>query len=154
MLFPSVIDNAYRGQKAALWLLGFLAVVKAAMAINCILNGEAVLVSADGVPLGTYPPAAAQSMVALFAIWAVAHLIFALLALLALTRYRAMTPLVFALLLAEHLGRKLVLQFVPIVRSDEAPASVINLVLLVLIASGLLLSLWKRSGSCTTAPIS
>ncbi|HUF17517.1 MAG TPA: hypothetical protein VMS12_05680 [Thermoanaerobaculia bacterium] len=143
-LLPRVIDNSYRGPKAALWLLCILAVIKVAMGLNSIFNGSFVLSSADGVPLATYPPPAAQTIVAIFALWALGQLLFALLAVLALVRYRTMTPLLFAILLAEHLGRKLILQFLPIIRSDAVPASLINAALLALMAGGLLLSLWHR----------
>jgi MYXO-CTERM domain-containing protein len=85
--------------------------------------------------------------VALFAIWAWSLLLFALLAVLVLVRYRSLTSLVFAVLLVEHAGRKLILQFIPIARSDNAPASWINAALLALMALGFLLSLWRRRGS-------
>lgn len=143
-LLPPHLDNAYGGPRPALWLLGFLAAIKAAMGVNSILNGDSVLTTADGVPLRSYPAEAAQTIVAVFALWALAQLLFALLAVLALVRYRSMTPIVFALFLLEHLARKLVLQFLPIVRSGAAPASAINLALLALMVCGLLLSLWRR----------
>jgi len=47
----------------------------------------------------------------------------------------------------EHLGRKLILQFLPIVRVGAPPASAINLGLLTLILIGLALSLWPRKSS-------
>jgi hypothetical protein len=140
-LLPPLIDNSYGGPKPALWLLGFLAAIKAVMSLNSIFNGYAVLTSADGVPLPSYPAEAAQTIVTVFALWAVGQLLFALLAILALVRYRSMTSLLFGLFLIEHLGRKVVLQFLPITRSGAAPASVINLVLLAVMAGGLLLSL-------------
>ena len=143
-LFPRVLDNTFRGSKAALWLLGLLAAVKLAMGVNSIFNGATVLTSADGIPLQTYPAAAAQTIVALFALRALEQILLALLAMLALVRYRAMTPFLFALFLTEHLGRKLILQFLPIARSAAAPASTINAVLLTMMVAGLLLSLWQR----------
>ncbi|MFZ2490710.1 MAG: hypothetical protein WA208_04415 [Thermoanaerobaculia bacterium] len=145
--FPRVIDNSWRGPKAALWLLGLLAAIKMAMGANSIFNGWVVLASADGVPLRTYPGAAAQTIVAFFALWALGQILLALLATLALVRYRAMTPLLFALLLTEHLGRKLILQFLPIVRIGNAPASAINAALLAMMVAGLLLSVWQRGGA-------
>jgi len=151
-LLPRVIDNSYRGPKTALWLLGLLAFVKLAMGLNSIFNGVFVLSSADGVPLATYPSAAAQTIVAIFALWALGQVVLALLAVLALVRYRRMTPLLFALLLAEHLGRKLILQFLPIIRSDAAPASAINAALLAAMVVGLLLSLWQRTASQKSSP--
>lgn len=145
-LFPRVIDHDYRGPKAASWILGFLAAVKMAMGLNSVLNGERVLTTADGVPLSAYPAAASQTIVALFALWGWALCLFALLAFATLVRYRSMTTLAFALLLVEHLGRKAILQFLPIARSDAAPASWINTLLLAVTIGGLALSLWRRSG--------
>lgn len=152
-LFPREIDNAYRGPKVALWILGFLAASKITMGLNSVVNGVYVLTSADGVPLESYPAAAAQTIVAIFALWGWALFLFALLAVLVLVRYRSMTPLAYALLLAEHLGRKAILQFLPIVRSDTAPAWWVNAVLLALMVVGLVLSLWRRGapGGATAA---
>lgn len=143
-LLPRAIDNSYRGSKAALWVLGLVAAVKLAMAINSIANGRTVLAVADGVPLAAYPPDAAQTLVAFFAIWAWELLLLALLAVLTLVRYRAMTSLVLLLFVVEHLGRKLILQSIPIVRNHGAPASWINASLLAAMVLGLLLSLWHR----------
>jgi hypothetical protein len=142
--FPRTIDHAYRGRKAALWLLGIVALMKMAMGFNTVVNGEYVLRSADGVPLDIYPAGAAQTIVAAFALWGWGLFIFALIAILALLRYRSMTPFVFLLLLTEHLGRKVILQFIPVVRSVTAPASWINTALLALMVAGLVLSLWQR----------
>ena len=142
-LLPEVIDNSYRGRKPALWLLGLMVFVKTAMGLNSIFNGPVVLTSADGVPLPSYPDPAVRAVVAMFALWALGQIILALLGLLALVRYRAMTAVVFALMLSEHLARKAILQALPIDRSGAAPASAINMVLLGLMAAGLVLSLWR-----------
>lgn len=141
-LFPRVIDNTYRGHKLALWLFGALLFMKTGMSLGVIFNGHSAATRADGIPLRTFPPAAAQTVLALFAIWGVAQFILCLLGVLALLRYRAMVPLMFALFLLEHLGRKLVLVFIPIVRTGAPPGFYINLVLLAMMIFGLLLSLW------------
>ena len=143
-LLPRTIDNDYRGQKAALWLLGLLLLMKTSMGLNSILNGYKVATSADGIPLDTYPPAAARTIVALFGIWGLGHFMICLLGILVLIRYRRMVPFIFALFLFEQLSRKLILQFRPIVRTGNPPASAINLALLALMVVGLALSLWSR----------
>lgn len=144
-LFPRSIDNSYAGWRAALWLLGAVAFFKMAMGLNCIFSGRKILSTVDGVPLGTYPADAAQAAVALFAIWGWGLFLLASLAVPTLVRYRSATPLLFALLLIEHVGRKLVLQSIPIVRSGStAGASWINTALLSMMVVGLLLSLLRR----------
>jgi hypothetical protein len=143
-LFPRSIDNTYRGHKLALWLFGLVVFMKAAMSLNSIFNGYLVASSADGLPLDTYPSAAARTIVSLFAIWGLGHFMICLLCILVLVRYRGMIPFMFALLLVEHLSRRLIFQFMPIVRTGTPPASAINLVLLALMIVGLALSLWSQ----------
>ncbi|MEK7710720.1 MAG: hypothetical protein AAB341_02395, partial [Planctomycetota bacterium] len=85
--------------------------------------------------------AGAQTVVSLFAIWGLAQLVICLLCILVLVRYRAMIPFMFALLLLEHLSRKLILHFLPIAKTGTPPGSAVNLVLLALMIVGLSLSL-------------
>jgi hypothetical protein len=143
-LFPQRIDNAYRGHKLALWLFGLIVLMKTAMSVNSILLGHKIATSADGIPLDTFPPAAAGTIISMFAIWGLAHLMISLLCTLVLFRYRAMVPLMFAFLLLEHLGRKLVLHYLSMASSGAAPGSYINFILLATMIVGLGLSLWSR----------
>lgn len=142
-LLPARLDHDYRGHPAALWLLGTLVAVKAAMSLNAIVNGAMVASEADGIPLDTYPPAAAQAFVALFAMWGLGHLLLCLLGVLALARYRSMVPLALALLLVEHLARRGILFLLPIARTDAQPGLGINLALL----GVTLVALRQRGGS-------
>lgn len=144
-LLPRSIDNTYRGHKVALWLFGFIVLMKVAMSLNSIFNGYSVASSADGVPLDRYPSAAAQTIVALFAVFGLAHFVICVLCILVLVRYRRVIPFMFALLLIEQLSRRLILQLLPIVRTGRPPASAINLVLLALMVIGLTLSLRSHS---------
>jgi hypothetical protein len=143
-LLPQRVDNAYAGSRVALWLFGLAVVLKGAMASNAVFNGYVVASSADGIPLETYPPAAARAVVSLFALWGVGHLVLGLLGLLVLVRYRAMVPLMFLVLLVEQLGRKLVVLALPIERPGGAPGSWFSLGLLIVMIGGLVLSLWHR----------
>ena len=142
-LLPQRVDNTYRGYKLALWLFALVVLMKVAMSLNSIFNGHMVASSADGIPLDTFPTAATQTVVALFAIWGLAHLMICLLCILVLVRYRSMVPLMLALLLLEHLSRKLILQFLPIVRTGTPPGFLINFMLLALMIAGLALSLLR-----------
>ena len=110
-------------------------------------NRFLVASSADGIPLDTFSSAAARTVVALFAIWGLAHLMICLLCILVLVRYRSMVPLMLALLLLEHLSRKLILQFLPIVRTGTPPGFFINFILLALMIAGLSLSLLRSQSN-------
>jgi hypothetical protein len=141
---PPRVDNTYRGHKLALWLLGLLLFMKAAISVNSIFNGYTVAQSADGIPLDAFTPAGARTVVSLFGLLGVSQLMFCLLGVLVLVRYRALVPFLFALLLLEHLGRRVIVWLMPIPRTGSPPGPGINLGLLGVMIVGLALSLWKR----------
>ncbi len=143
-LLPQRIDNTYRGYKLALWLFALLVFIKVAISLNCIFNGYSVATSADGIPLDTFTSAGAQTVVSLFALLGNSWLMICLLCILVLARYRSMIPLMFGLLLLEHLSRKLILQFLPMVRTGTPPGFYVNLLLLAVMLVGLALSLGSQ----------
>jgi len=112
-----------------------------------LVNGYSIAQSADGVPLETYPAAAAQTIVALFALSGVNRLVISLVCVVVLVRYRRAVPLMFLLLLVTYSAGQLVGRVNPIVRVGQPPAAIMNLTLLGLTILGLVLSLWKRRGS-------
>jgi hypothetical protein len=142
-MLPKSIDNTYRGQRVALGILGLLALMKLVIGINSIINGDVVMASADGIPLATYPATAAQTLVALWALLGLTHVVTSLLCVLVLTRYRSMTAFMFVLLLFQHLTGRVILYYIPIARTGAPPASAINLIHLTLMIAGLALSLWR-----------
>jgi hypothetical protein len=143
-LLPERVDNDYRGLRLALWLFGLVVFMKLAIGVNSIFNGRSVASSADGIPLDTYTTAGAQAFVTQFALLGLSHFVMGLLCVLVLVRYRTLVPLMFALLLLEHLGKRLIFYFLPIARTGTSPAFGINLVLLALMVAGLALSLRSR----------
>ena len=144
LLLPQRIDNSHRGHKLALWLFGLVVFMKTSIGLGTIFNGRHAAVQADGIPLDSFTPAGAQAVVSFFAIWGLGQAMIGLLCILALVRYRAMVPLLFSLLLLEHLSRKLILLVLPIPRTGNTPGTYINLVLLGLMIVGLVLSLWNQ----------
>jgi hypothetical protein len=144
---PQRIDNAYRGHMLALWLFGAVVFMKTSIGLGTIFNGRAAAISADAIPLDTFPPAAAQAFLSVFAIWGFAQVMIGLLCILALVRYRALVPFLFALLLLEHLGRKLILFFLPIAKTGTAPGLFINLALVAVMILGLVLALRTKDNA-------
>jgi len=144
-ILPRAIDNQYHGARAALWMLGILVLLKGAMGANSFLNGRLVAMRADGIPLDTFTPAGADTVVAFLGLWGLSLLLFSLLGVLALVRYRAMVPLVFVLLLAEHVGRKLILLALPVAHAGASPAFSINAGFLIATIVGLALSIWPTN---------
>jgi hypothetical protein len=143
-ILPRSVDNTYHGNKLALWLFGLFVLMQLAIGVNSIVNGHAVLMTADGIPLDTYPAGAVQTIVALWALLGLSRVVTSVLCIVVLIRYRSMIPFLFALLLLSHLGGRLIAQFIPLARTGAPPASAINLTFLTMLILGLVLSLWRR----------
>lgn len=149
-LFPRNIDNFYPGYWLGAWIFGLVVAGRLAMGVNGTFNTAFVAVSADGIPLSTYPPAAAQTVIALFALTSLLNLTLAVLGAVALLRYRAMIPLVFLLYLAQSIGTRAILFIHPLLRTGSSTASAGSafvLGLLALTALGFVLSLMSKSGN-------
>lgn len=142
-ILPRTLDNTFRGHRAALWLFAAVLLMKTAIALGTIFNGRAAAGRADGIPLEQFGAAGAQAVVALFAIWGLAQLMMSVFGVLALTRYRALVPFLFLLLLGEQVLRRMLLMLKPIATSGSHPGSWINLAIVILMVVGLVLSLWR-----------
>ncbi len=140
-LLPRRIDDGYRGPRLALWLFGLVVLTKVGMSLGSILDGRAVASTADGIPLDTYGPAGAQTVVSLLALLGLAQLMLGLICLVALVRYRAMIPPLLALLVLEYVSRRAILRLIPIGRTGTPPGGIVNLVLLAVMIAALALSL-------------
>ena len=140
-LLPQRIDNAYRGHRLALWLFALVVAVRTLQSLLVIVDGASVVKSADGIPLDTFTPAGAQTVVAVWGQLGIARLIISLLCVLVLVRYRSAIALMFALLALQYLAGQLVVQFVPIIRSGSPPGPVVNFILFALMLGGLALAL-------------
>jgi hypothetical protein len=142
-LFPSQIDNTFRGHTAAIWVFVPLLALQSLISVNSIVIGRKVAEGADGIPFDIFTGAGVQVVVALFAMIGLAHLTICLLSWIVLFRYRAFIPLMFALMLFEQLGRKVIRHFIPIPVSGSPPGTTVTIILLALMVVGLGLSLWS-----------
>jgi hypothetical protein len=146
-LLPKHLDNEYRGHKLALWLFGLVVAMKSAQSLAILLNGYPTARDADGIPLDSFAPAVAQTVVAVFAQGSLWRLFFCLLCWLVLLRYRNGVPLMFALLALNYLAARLVLDFIPLHRVGAPVGPLVNALLFVVMLVGLGLSLWHRGRS-------
>ena len=143
-LFPQRLDNSYEGRKLALRIFGLVITVRALQSVMIIVNGHNTATNADGIPLDTYPAAAAQTILALFALSSLSRLIISLIGLVVLLRYRRAVPLMFLAVLLTYAGGQVLGWFIPIVRVGSPPATIVNPILFGLTFLGFVLSLWTR----------
>lgn len=107
LLFPKTIDNVYRGHWLALVLFAPVLLFKSIIGFNVAglnptITTARILISADGVPLDSYPADAVAEIVYASASWGFVMVLLALVAVLALLRWRALSPFVILLFTAEQ----------------------------------------------------
>ena len=143
IVFPQTIDNNYRGHRIALWLFVPLVLLNLGIGFNSIFFTHMVASSADGIPLDSFPPLAAQTVVKLFALLGLSRLMIALLCILIFVRYRAMIAFMYIVLLLQHLGGKFIIFYNSSPSVGTLTANIVNTLLVTLMVLGLILSLWR-----------
>jgi hypothetical protein len=147
LFLPKSIDNHYHGQKLALWLFWVVVIIRALQGVSLIVDGHSIVKDADGIPLETFPVAASQSIVGMFAISGGSRIVLSLLGILTFVRYRSAIPLILALLALDQLAKEFLLYFYPLYRVGSPVGPIVNLVLLSLTIIGFVLSIWDRRRS-------
>ena len=143
-LLPQPANNTYRGHILAIWLLVLILVVKIFQSLMVVFNTYSTAVYADGFPLSTFSAAAAQTVLALFALSGLRLLIILLLCAIILLRYRNLISFVYILLVFEFLADRLLFHFIPLIRIGTPPGVFVNIILFSLMIIGLVLSLWNQ----------
>lgn len=128
-LLPTQVDNRFEGHRAALWFLGTFIALKLAMSVRSIVDTASV-VTGDGIPLGSFGPAAGREVLTLFALMALGQLMLASIALIILLRYRALIPSICLLLLIERVASRLIIWRDTVPGDQPAPIVWIMAVLL------------------------
>jgi len=141
-LLPQLVDNTYHGRKLALWLFAVVVAVKILQCLLVMFKGSYVLRGADGIPLDSYTPAGAQTVVSVWALASLNRLLICLLCVLVLVRYRSLITFMYSLLALQYVAGEAISRFIPIVRTGTPPAPTVNFVLFVLTIAGLALSVW------------
>jgi len=143
-LLPSVVDKRFDGHAAAVWLFVPLALMKLALGAVHILRADGGAQSVSHMPLDAYPDGAAQNIIGVMARMGLEQCLLGVVFLVVLLRYRALIPLVYALMVLHYLGAKLLAAFKPLVLAAPSGAGSMHLVIAVLAVFGFVLSLAPR----------
>lgn len=138
--FPSTVDNTIRGKKLPYYMFAFFAVVSAVRSCIHTFAPDGGAGSIAGMNLAV---AGADGIIFAFALWGSSQLLFAFIQLLVAFRYRSLVPMMYLMLIAEVLLRKLVYFMKPVTFAHTPPGAVANQVLLPLAALMFVLSLWS-----------
>jgi hypothetical protein len=149
-IFPKQLDNQYRGNKIAIWLFALLIVVNTGISCVAIFKPDGGAQSADGIPLDTYAPAAAQAVIGVVAFLGLANLLLYIVFVVVLIRYRAMIPFMYLLIVLNWLAHKGIGMMKPIVRAGASPGQYVTWSLFALSLIGLILSVTGKNYSQTS----
>lgn len=137
-------DEGYRGSRGSLWFLVAMTVLSTARSLVHILAPDGGANSIAGIAVeGT----AGQNLVHLFAQWGLEQLLLAVVAWVAILRYRFLVPFVLLLSLSDWLLRGVVGELKPLVVDSMPPGGIGNIVFVPLCAVALWFSLPRRGSA-------
>lgn len=140
VLLPKQIDNEIRGSKFPFYVFCLTATISTVRSCIHLLSPDGGAGSIAGMDLHV---AGASGIIFAFALWGSSQLLFALVQLLVVFRYRSLVPLMWLFMILETLLRKLVGYMKPVTFAHTPPGAVANQIYLPLATAMLVLSLWS-----------
>jgi len=111
ILLPAKIDNVIRGTKLPFYVFALYAIVSAARSCIHLLSPDGGAGTIAGMDLSV---AGADGIIFAFALWESSQLLFAIIQLLVVIRYRSLAPFMWLMLMLEVLLRELVGKMKPV----------------------------------------
>ena len=140
ILLPARIDNTVRGWKLPFYVFALYAVVSTVRSCIHLLSPDGGAGTIAGMDLTV---AGADGIIFAFALWGSSQLLFAIIQLLVVVRYRSLVPLMYLMLILEVLLRELVGRMKPVTFAHTPPGAIGNQLLLPLAGLMLVLALWS-----------
>ena len=143
-LFPKTVNNRHRRMSFAKWVFVAMTILTIARSLAHIFLPDGGAQSIATIPLDAFSSDASAVIIGMFAQWGLTQLMFGLLYVLVLWRYRSLIPLMWLFVAFEWSGR-LLLGFVkPFETLDTAPGAIGNLLFPILALVMLVLALNER----------
>jgi hypothetical protein len=140
VLFPLNADNTIRGTKIPFYIFTLYAIVSTVRSCIHLLSPDGGASSIAGMDLSV---SGADGIIFAFALWGSSQLLFAIIQLLVVVRYRLLVPLMWLMLILEVLLRQLVGAMKPVTFAHTPPGAIGNQLFLPLAALLLIWSVWS-----------
>ena len=147
ILLPIEIDNAIRGTKIPFYIFSLYAIISTVRSCIHLLSPDGGAGTIAGMDLSVV---GADGIIFSFALWGSSQLLFALIQLLAVIRYRSLIPFMWLMLALEVLLRELVGVMKPVTFAHTPPGAIGNQLILPLAVVMLVWSLWSGSKKIET----
>lgn len=139
ILLPAKIDNVIRGTKFPFYLFAIYALVSTVRSCIHLLSPDGGAGTIAGLDLSV---AGAEGIIFAFALWGSSQLLFALIQLLVVIRYRSLVPFMWLMLALEVLLRELVGKLKPVTFAHTPPGAIGNQLILPLAVLMVVWSVW------------
>jgi hypothetical protein len=140
ILLPPQADNYSRGMKLPVYVFALIAIASTIRSLIHLLAPDGGAGSIAGLDLSVE---GASGIIFSFALWGSAQLVYALIQLVVVFRYRSLVPLMYSLLILEVLLRELVGLMKPVRFEHTPPGAFANYVILPLAVVMLGLAVWS-----------
>jgi hypothetical protein len=147
ILLPAQIDNTIRGTKIPFYIFTLYAIVSTVRSCIHLLSPDGGAGTIAGMDLSV---AGADGIIFAFALWGSSQLLFAMIQLLAVIRYRSLIPFMWLMLALEILLRELVGKMKPVTFAHTPPGAIGNQIILPLAVVMVVWSLWSGSKKTET----
>ena len=139
-VLPAKADNTIRGMKLPVYVFALIAIISTVRSLIHLLAPDGGAGSIAGMDLSV---AGANGIIFAFALWGSAQLIYALIQLIVVFRYRSLVPLMYVLLILEILLREFVGHTKPVTFAHTPPDAIGDYISLPLAVFMLALSPWS-----------
>jgi len=125
-LFPNIIDNNYKGKKTPLYLFYLVTAFTVTRSIIHLFSQDGGAQTIAGIPLHLFSRNASDTIIHLFAEWGLSQLLFGLLYIIALFKYKSLIPLMYLFLVIEYSTRLFLGFYKPFELEGYAPGGIGN----------------------------
>lgn len=134
VLLPEKADNTYLGHKITKWLL-YLYIFKSFFAA-CVhmFAPDGGAMSIASVTLDAFSQSGADSVITMFGLWGMEQFVIGFIALIIISRYQSLIPLLWAIYALEYFGRFATKFFTPGLATASTPPGVLTDTVLVPLA--------------------
>jgi hypothetical protein len=140
IILPKTIDNSIQGTKVPFFVFAMYAILSAVRSCIHIFTADSGAGSIAGMDLTV---SGANGIIFAFGLWGSSQLLFAIIQLIVVFRYRALIPLMYLMLVLEILLRQLVGIMKPVTFSHTPPGAIGNQLVLPLAIIMLVLTIWS-----------
>jgi len=125
-LFPKIIDNDYKGNKAPLYFFYLVIPYTIIRSLIHLFSPDGGAQSIASIPLYSFTKNSSDTIIHLFAQWGLSQILFGLLYIVILIKYKSLIPLIYLFLIIEYSIRLLLGFYKPIELEGYAPGGIGN----------------------------